>query len=315
MSNAACSQRVSFRERLANPRPLLLDGGLATQIEAMGHSLHPTLWSAGLLLTAPEVIRSAHRAYVDAGADVIASASYQASREGFAAIGCSIPEADELLRRSIDLAREAATDAGRPEVLVAASMGPWGAIRHDGSEYTGIYDVGPAELEAFHGERLAILDDSGADALAFETLPHLGEARCLAALLRDARTPAWVSFCCRDESHLSDGTPLAEAAALFRDHPGVVALGINCTPPRFVPALVGKLLDAAPGCPVLVYPNSGEQYDADRQRWRGSLDPFDAGEAARSWLAAGARGVGGCCRMGPEHLRAMGRAIDEEIST
>ncbi len=315
MSNTASSRPTAFRERLAKRRPLLLDGGLATQIEATGHRLHPTLWSAGLLLTAPEVIRSAHWAYVDAGADVIATASYQASREGFAAIGCSAREAEELLRRSVDLAREAAAEAGRTEVLVAASMGPWGAIRHDGSEYTGIYDAGPAELEDFHAERLAVLDDGRADALAFETLPNLGEARCLAALLRDTRTPAWISFCCRDESHLSDGTPLVEAAALFRDHPGVVALGINCTPPRFVPALLGKLLDAVPGCPVLVYPNSGEQYDAPRNRWLGSLDPFDAGEAARSWLAAGARGVGGCCRMGPDHLRAMGRTIDEEFSS
>lgn len=303
-----------FRARLAQPRPLLLDGGLATQLEAMGRALHPTLWSAGLLSTAPDAIRAAHRAYVEAGAEVITTASYQASREGFAAIGIEPKVADDLLLRSIALAREAALEAQRPETLVAASMGPWGAVRHDGSEYTGRYDIGADELEDFHRERIAVLDAGGADVLAFETLPHRGEAEILATLLEHTRTPAWVSFCCRDEAHLSDGTPLANAAALFRDHPGVVALGINCTPPRFVPALLRQLTDAAPGAPVLVYPNSGEQYDAAHNRWLGRLDPFDAGRAAREWLAAGARGVGGCCRMGPEHIRTMARAIEKEAA-
>lgn len=300
----------AFRRRLQAPRPLLLDGGLATQLEAMGQPLHPQLWSAGLLHTAPEAIVAAHRAYAEAGAEVLITASYQASREGFRSIGLSTDAADELLRTSVRLARRGAREAGRAALLVAASVGPWGATRHDGSEYTGHYAIDTPGLEAFHGERLAVLDDAGADVLACETLPNRVEVETLARLLRDTRTPAWVSFCCRDDAHLSDGTPLEEAAAAFRDHPGVLALGINCTAPRHIPTLVGRLQAAAPSLPVLVYPNSGEAYDAEHQAWSGRIDPLEAGPAALAWLTAGAAGLGGCCRMGPDHIRAMARAID-----
>lgn len=302
-----------FQARLARPRPLLLDGGLATQLEAMGRTLHPTLWSAGLLHSDPASLQAAHEAYLDAGAEVLITASYQASRAGFDGIGLPKGEADELLRRSVRIARDAVEIRAADQALVAASVGPWGASRHDGSEYTGRYPIDEAALEDFHGQRLAVLDAAGADVLACETLPHRGEIEVLARLLRSTRTPAWVSFCCADGARLRDGSPVEEAAAGFRDHPGVAALGVNCTAPRHVPELIGRLRRAAPDLPVLVYPNSGEAYDAARRRWSGLIEPLDAADAARCWLNAGARGVGGCCRFGPDHIRAMARLIEKEF--
>lgn len=300
----------AFRQRLAQARPLLLDGGLATQLEAMGQPLHDTLWSAGLLLTAPEAIVKAHEAYLAAGAEVLITASYQASREGLQSLGLSEGAADEAIAASVALARRAAAQAGRPETLVAASVGPWGATRHDGSEYTGRYAIDDAGLTGFHRERLEVLDRAGADVLACETIPSQREARVLARLLRDTQTPAWVSFCCRDAARLSDGSPVNEAAARFADHPGVLAIGVNCTAPRHVPGLIESLRGAAPGLPILIYPNSGEDYDARQQAWRGQIDPLDAGPAAQRWIELGARGVGGCCRMGPAHIQAMATQID-----
>ncbi len=302
----------AFIARLGNPRPLLLDGGLATQLEAAGAVLDTTLWSAALLRDAPERIRDAHRAYLEAGAEVLATASYQASREGFTALGLSASEADELMAGSVALAREATEAAQRPDALVAASLGPWGAAQHDGSEYTGACAASDEELATFHAGRLEVMDSAGADVLAFETFPNLREIAVLAHLLEDVDTPAWVSFCCRDARHLGDGTKVEDAAALFRDHPRVVALGINCTAPQYFPGLIGRLRMALPELPLLVYPNSGEQYDAPRQCWTGTVDPHDVAEAARSWLRAGARGIGGCCRTGPEHIRAMATVIQEE---
>ncbi|MEE4173361.1 MAG: homocysteine S-methyltransferase [Xanthomonadales bacterium] len=298
-----------FARRLRNPRPLLLDGGLATQLEAQGVELHPTLWSAGLLASAPEAIQAAHRAYLDAGAEVLITASYQASRAGFATLGMKAQEADALLRRSVELARTAGAESRREDILLAASVGPWGATQHDGSEYTGRYALDEAGLASFHAERLAVLDTAGADVLACETLPHAREIAVLAELLRDCHTPAWVSFCCRDEETLQDGTPLAEAAAALANHPRVLALGINCTAPRHVLGALGNLRAAVPELPVLVYPNSGERYDPETQRWSGLLTHPDAAAAARSWIEAGARGVGGCCRMGPAHIAAMRQSI------
>lgn len=299
-----------FAERLRQPRPLLLDGGLATQLEAQGAQLHPTLWSAGLLASDPDAIQAAHGAYLDAGAEVLISASYQASRDGFKALGLDATAADGLLRRSVSLARSAGQGRSGPAPLVAASVGPWGATRHDGSEYTGRYALGESALADFHARRLGVLDGAGADVLACETLPNGPEVRLLADLLRSCQTPAWVSFCCRDADSLHDGTPLAEAAATFLDHPRVLALGINCTAPRHVTGALETLRRAAPELPVLVYPNSGERYDAEARRWSGLLAPLDAAQAARHWLDAGARGVGGCCRMGPDHIRAMAGAVE-----
>lgn len=297
-----------FEKRLADPRPILLDGGLATQIEAGGASLHPTLWSAGLLHTAPEIVANAHRDFADAGAEIIATATYQASVAGFMGIGLSQAEAESLLTGSVRLAREAT--AHHPETLIAASLGPWGAVQTDGSEYTGAYDVAVAELERFHRERLALMDRSGADVLALETIPNLQEARVLAECLRDVETPAWVSFCCRDDSSLSDGTPIETVVALFDGHPRVLALGVNCTAPGNIPRLLRRAT-AASSLPMLVYPNSGEQYDVLDRCWIGEVAAGLAGDAALDWISHGARGIGGCCRMGSEHIRSMAQAIDD----
>lgn len=312
MPTSAGPRADRFRARLEQPRPLLLDGGLATQLEAMGKTLHPTLWSAGLLHSDPAALQAAHEAYLDAGAEVLITASYQASRAGFGRLGRSAAQADELLRRSVRIARAAIDGRIVDTALVAASVGPWGATRHDGSEYTGAYAVGEAALEDFHARRLEVLDTAGADVLACETLPQRGEIEVIGRLLRTTRTPAWVSFCCADGARLRDGSPVGDAAAGFRDHPGVAALGINCTAPRHVPELIARLRRAAPNLPVLVYPNSGEAYDAARQSWRGLIEPLDMGETARRWLETGARGVGGCCRVGPDHIRAVARLIEEE---
>jgi len=304
-----------FTEALRRGRPLLLDGGLATELEARGADISGMLWSAKLLATDPRAIVGASLAFLEAGADCVSSASYQASREGFAAQGIDAAGADRLMRLSIELACQArdeflaGTAAGRSRPLVAASIGPYGAARHDGSEYTGDYAISGDGLRRFHEPRLALFDDTAADVLALETIPSVGEAGVLAALLRSCRKPAWISFSCRDGAHISDGTPVEAVAALFAGHPVVQAVGVNCTPPQYVPELVGRLRVALPGVAIAAYPNSGESYDAAAGRWRGTVTPVDCGAAAREWVAAGASIVGGCCRMGPAHIAAMRAAL------
>ena len=304
--------KTAFAEALALPGPILLDGGLATQLEAQGCDIGNELWSASLLATNEQAIVEASRAYLDAGAECIATASYQASRGGFATLGMSASEADALMLSSVELAKRArdefTTDnqeCDRP-VLIAASIGPYGAALHDGSEYTGRYDASADELRAFHMDRLQLFDGSDADVLALETIPSFTEARVLSELLRRCETPAWVSFSCRDEQHISDGTSLAEVARLFHDHPTALAVGINCTPPQYVPSLIRTLREALPDTAILAYPNSGESYDAKSNSWSGTVSPLDCATAAVSWVSAGAKLVGGCCRMGPQHIRAMG---------
>jgi homocysteine S-methyltransferase len=279
----------------------------------MGCDISGHLWSARLLHTDPDAIYRAHMAYLQAGAQIIISASYQVSRHGFRRASLSDEDADDALAASVALARAARDDFAeenptRPPALVAASVGPYGATLHDGSEYTGAYAIDTASLREFHRERLDILDHSGADLLACETIPSLDEARVLEALLRSAKTPAWVSFSCRNSRQISDSTPVDVAAALFRDHPGVFAVGVNCTAPNHVLELVRRIHRAAPHMQIVAYPNSGESYAADSNSWHGDAldDSFPA--QARAWHAAGASIIGGCCRVGPEgivRLRAL----------
>jgi len=304
----------AFLCALARPGPLILDGGLATQLEAQGCDIGDALWSASLLVDNPQAIVAASRAFLDAGAECIASASYQASREGFAQRGLSADEADALMLRSIELAAQARDEfvAARAPIfapLVAASIGPYGAVLHDGSEYRGDYGVSQDALRTFHAERLALFDASGADVLAVETIPSLLEAEVLADLLTRCATPTWVSFSCRDDRHISDGSPIEAAVSLFRGHPAVVATGINCTPPQFATALIERIREAAPDRAVIAYPNSGETYDAATKTWSGTATPLDYAAAAREWMSAGATIIGGCCRTGPAHIAALREAL------
>ncbi|MEX0708292.1 MAG: homocysteine S-methyltransferase [Woeseia sp.] len=304
-----------FERALASGRPITLDGGLATELEARGYDIGTRLWSAALLQSNPAAIVAAHRAFLEAGADIIITASYQASVEGFASLGVAAADAEALIERSVVLACEARKqflDAhpGTTRVpLVAASIGPYGAALHDGSEYTGVYAVSKAGLRQFHERRLALLDRSDADLLACETIPNRREAEVLCNLLEQARLPAWVSFCCRDEAHLSDGTPLRDVCALFADHPNVRALGVNCTRPQFVTSLIAEIRAAAPGKAVVVYPNSGETYDAATNSWSGDASLAACAGSAREWQRAGASLIGGCCRIGPEQIAAIHRTL------
>lgn len=283
---------------------IVLDGGLATELEARGCDLNDPLWSARALLEAPEAIRAVHRGYLEAGADCIATATYQATFEGFAARGLDGPETVRLLRDAVGLAVSARAGFRRRPSLVAASVGPYGAFLADGSEYRGDYGLSAADLYDFHARRWEVLAETEADLLACETTPSVEETRAYCRLAAVSHRPTWISFQCRDRAHLADGTPLETAVALCDAEPHVVAVGVNCTDPRHTVPLI-EAARRATGKPILVYPNSGEVWDAESKRWTGPPSPMDWARSAAEWRAAGADGVGGCCRVGPAEIAAI----------
>jgi S-methylmethionine-dependent homocysteine/selenocysteine methylase len=294
--------RTPFTEALA-AGPLVLDGGLSNQLEAAGYDLGDALWSARLLAEAPEAVVAAHRAYYAAGADVAITASYQASFEGFARIGRGHDAAARLIASSVELAREAA--GGRAGRWVAASVGPYGAVLADGSEYRGRYGLTERELEAFHRPRVEVLAAAGPDVLALETIPDTDEARALLRAVRGSGVPAWLSYSVAGDRTRA-GQPLAEAFALAAESDEVVAVGVNCcTPQDAGPAVT--LAARVTGKPVVVYPNSGERWDAAARAWRGP-STFGA-DRVRAWRAAGARLIGGCCRVGPQEVTRVAAAV------
>ena len=315
--------------------PVVLDGGLSTELERGGHDVSGALWSAALLRDDPDAVIAAHRAFFDAGAAVATTAGYQATFEGFTAAGMSRDEAAALITRSVALARRARTEAGRDaDAWVAASVGPYGAMLADGSEYTGAYaapsgrlDV--AALRAFHRPRLELLAESGADVLACETVPCAAEAEALLLELADLGVPAWLSLTTVTRPSTPGGGPgagpadgsgsgpgsgagsapgsvrtrrgedAADVFAMARGVDAVIAVGVNCIDPAGTLAAV-ECAATASGKPVVVYPNSGETWDAAARRWSGVAE-FSRSDVA-GWLAAGARLVGGCCRVRPAHI-------------
>jgi homocysteine S-methyltransferase len=293
--------RPSLTETIA-VRPVVLDGGLATLLERRGHDLSSALWSARLLRDDPGAVEAAHREFFDAGAEVAITASYQASFEGFEAIGLDRDATIRLLRESVARA-VAARDAVAPDGWVAASIGPYGAVLADGSEYRGDYDLDVAGLRQFHRPRLEVLAGAGADLLAIETLPCLAEVEAVLTELDGTGHTAWLSVSCA-AGLTRAGEPLAEAFAMADDVAEVVAVGVNCTAPHDV---LDAVRAAAPVRPVLAYPNSGQGWDAERRQWVGD-SAFDAADVT-AWVEAGARLVGGCCRVGPEDISALVSAL------
>ncbi|MFJ9700427.1 homocysteine S-methyltransferase [Streptomyces fradiae] len=317
-----------FADALASPSAaLVLDGGLSLQLESAGHDLGDALWSARLLVEDPEALVAAHLAFYEAGADVVTSAGYQATFEGFARRGIGRERAAGLLALSVDLVRRAArraagllalsvdlvrraarraaaAGAGRP-LWVAASAGPHGAMLADGSEYRGRYGIGTAALEAFHRPRLEVLAAAAPDVLALETVPDADEARALLRAVRGLGVPAWLSYTVSGDRTRA-GQPLEEAFGLLADAEEVVAVGVNCCAPEDALRAV-EVAARVTGKPVVVYPNSGERWDAAARGWRGR--PAFSADLAEEWREAGARLIGGCCRVGPDTVAAVAERL------
>jgi homocysteine S-methyltransferase len=311
-----------FAPFLARSGAAVVDGAFATELERRGADLRDPLWSARVLLEQPSLIRAVHDDYFAAGADVAITATYQATFEGLKTRGLDAAAAALLMRSAVQIAidsRDAywsahssrqASDMTATMPVVAASVGPYGAFLADGSEYVGNYALDDDALVAWHRPRFAVLANSGADLLACETIPCGAEARAFLRLLsehRDAR--AWISFAARDGAHIASGERFADLARECGAHPQVVAVGINCTAPQHVASLI-RDARAATDAAIVVYPNSGETYDAVSHGWLPGVECASFADAAERWLDAGATIVGGCCRTSPDDIRAVRALVD-----
>ncbi len=303
------------------PDVTILDGGLATELELRGFDLSDRLWSARVLLEAPDAIEAVHRAYFEAGAQVATTASYQATIPGFEAAGMDREAALDAIRRSVELARraragylEATVDAGATTdvtraLLIAGSVGPYGAMLADGSEYRGDYDPGEARLREVHAPRMDVLLETGVDVLALETIPTIREAEVLVRLVEARGARAWLSYQCRDGRSTAAGEPIEAAMAVAEGAAGIIAVGVNCTAPRHLPALLAAA-QAVTDLPLIAYPNGGDAWDATARRWvasdaDGAFDP----SVAADWTALGAAWIGGCCGTGPAQILGLARAV------
>ena len=295
----------------------LIDGGLSTQLSMLGARIDGPLWTGRALLDDPRLVEQAHRDFVDAGATAVITSSYQLSRAGFLAGGMSVADADRALTESVAVARRAVGDArhpGGPRALVAASVGPFGAITHDGAEYRGNYGVAHDELAAFHRERLEVLVAAGPDVLAIETIPDLVEARVLSGLLgAHPAIPKWFSFTCADERRLWAGPSIEEAVAAVADTPGLIAVGVNCVEPELVAGLARRIR-AVTDLAIIAYPNRGGTWDAAAGRWRGTRTGSFA-DWLPAWRDAGVAIVGGCCGTDASDIARLRAALADSYES
>jgi homocysteine S-methyltransferase len=311
---------MTSREQLRFGTARVLDGGMASELEFLGSNIRGPLWSAHVLEEASEKVIAVHRAYLEAGAQVLLTASYQVSRMGYAEFGLDPQRADAALVRSVELACAARSEFPERRILIAASLGPYGAALHNGSEYHGKYDCTFNDLVQFHQERIAVLAESQSDLLAFETIPSLEEAHAIGEALKPwPNLAAWFTFVCPEyravNLQVAHGESLRNCAALVADFPQTIAVGINCTQPIWIPSLIAELQHAS-GKPIVVYPNSGEGWDAEARCWVQTTDSSNLahfGDQARQWYAAGAQIVGGCCRTRPEHVRQIAAVAWERL--
>lgn len=301
---------------------LILDGALATELERRGANLNDPLWSAKLLIENPDLIQQVHYDYFQAGADVAISATYQATFEGFAARKIQAEQAAALMRLSVQLAqaardqfwRHTSHQGRRLKPLVAASIGCYGAFLHDGSEYRGDYGLSITELMDFHRPRMAVLAASGADLLACETIPCQVEAEALLLLLEEFPTmTAWLSFSCGNDTHLWHGERLVDCVHLCQQSAQVLAVGVNCTMPHYVTPLLEKVALVAQ-IPLIVYPNSGETWDAQHQAWMTETSSQDFRPWLAQWYDLGARLIGGCCRTTPDTVKSLSQTLRQRYA-
>jgi homocysteine S-methyltransferase len=304
-----------FRPFLKRCRIVVLDGALATELERRGANLNDSLWSAKILLETPELIRAVHLDYLRAGANVMTTASYQATFRGFARIGLSDKQAVQLFRLSVRLASEAReeflVESSQPHPLIAASVGSYGAFLADGSEYRGDYNLTRDQLKGFHRRRIEALLEASPDLLAFETVPCRKEGEAILELMGEyPEVKAWLSFSCCDEVHVCSGDGFRDCVKLANDSDQILAVGLNCTSPFLVEPLIRSVGDIA-GKYFIAYPNSGERWDARNRHWRDAGRTVDFGGLARRWYAAGARVIGGCCRTTPDDIRSISREFNK----
>lgn len=295
---------------LKDNKIVILDGALATELEERGCDINNALWSATILAKNPQVIKSVHYDYFVAGADCAITASYQATVKGFVENGYSEDDAKNLIKKSVEIAKEARDEfwndesnrKNRAYPIFAASVGPYGAYLADGSEYVGNYKISDEELKNFHRDRIKLLVEAGADILACETIPCLQEAKAIVEVLKEFENVyCWISFSCRNEREISDGTLIKECSEFLNSCDKVVSVGLNCTAPQYVANLIEEIKSATDK-PIVVYPNSGEEYDATTKDWHGREQGCFC-ESTKLWYEKGARLIGGCCRTTPQDIK------------
>lgn len=316
-------RKATIQEVLDKNGIMVIDGSMATALEALGAHTNSKLWTAAALADQPELVKQVHLDYFRAGADCGITCSYQATIPGLTEHGYTLEEAEKLIADSVRLFIEArdewweeeGRDAGRAYPVCLAGIGPYGAYLADGSEYKGNYGVSNETLYDFHRRRMEILAEAGADVMLIETQPSLNEALIEAEIAEDLGVDYWISFSCRDGLRINEGDLIRDCAAkLSEGHPRLKMIGVNCSKPEYIVSLIHEIRNAT-DIPVGVYPNSGLIYDPATKTWSKPEGVLDFEAYALDYMKAGASAVGGCCTTDASHIKQVTEVRDRYVAS
>ena len=297
---------------------IIVDGALASELQRRGCDLNDSLWSAKVLFEQPELIQQVHYDYFKAGADCAITASYQATPLGFSKKGINLNDSIALIQKSVELAQQAKqqylSELVLPKpLLIAGSVGPYGAYLADGSEYTGAYQLSEEAFMEFHYVRIKALIDANVDLLACETLPSFTEIKALTKVIKQfPKISCWFSFTLKDDQHLSDGTPLSLVVEYLNNIEQIASVGINCIALEKVTSSL-NVLNKLTSKPLIVYPNSGEVYDPLTKQWHpNSQHNCTFANQLTNWIESGAKLIGGCCQTTPNDIANIARFLQDK---
>lgn len=307
-----------FKNLLNQKNFIIVDGALASELQRRGCDLNDSLWSAKVLFEQPELIQQVHYDYFKAGADCAITASYQATPLGFSKKGINLNDSIALIQKSVELAQQAKqqylSELVQPRpLLIAGSVGPYGAYLADGSEYTGNYQLSEEAFMEFHYVRIKALIDANVDLLACETLPSFTEIKALTKVIKQfPKISCWFSFTLKDDQHLSDGTPLSLVVEYLNNIEQIASVGINCIALEKVTSSL-NVLNKLTSKPLIVYPNSGEVYDPLTKQWHpNSQHNCTFANQLTNWIESGAKLIGGCCQTMPNDIANIARFLQDK---
>jgi len=307
-------------------RIMTIDGGFSTQLAFhVGSNIDgDPLWSARYNAVEPTAVIQTHLDFLENGAEIILTNTYQASVEGYTThLKLDREQSIELIKSTVKLAHIArdkflqTKGNQQDKPLIFASIGPYGAHLHDGSEYTGSYAsrVSSAVIRKWHKVRIDACVEAGVDGLAIETIPCQMEAEAVVDLIHDEYPDLkfWVSFQCKDGQRIADGGDFSSAVEMIwsrveaRQKKNLIAIGVNCINPNYVAELFKSLKRKIP---LVVYPNSGEIYSVE-EGWKGEKDCLPLEEYVHEWASLGAKFIGGCCRTNASMIQKLRQKVDQ----
>eukprot|EP01038_Epipyxis_sp_PR26KG_P005628 gene5628-7772_t len=303
-------------EALQTKGYLILDGALGSEVKYRNpSSMDPYLWSAGALIDDISTINGIHLDYIQQGADIITTSSYQISYESFQRFrGYSISQTNKYLLDSINVAHSAKTracDLVEKSIFVASSIGCYGAHLADGSEYHGEYGKSLSYLMNWHEQKLNYVALQNPNIIACETIPCKMEAIALTKLIANSSSQfcSWISLACKSETLLNSGESIEDTLRAIEDDVEYqlekengnfdkLMIGVNCTDPIYVEEIINLMKENIKSTRVLVaYPNRGCVWNDESKSYveESGFSDDQFAECAKCWLDAGARIIGGCC--------------------